>query len=92
VAALLNFNKQRKKDIDTDQKDQAKKQDFDDILTMLKNDGVQKAQPSKVELSEKEKARARRERLEKLAEQQAEEGEKDEVLKKREVKLQSKQE
>jgi hypothetical protein len=48
---------------------------------------VTKAQPLKTEMTDKEKARARREKLERLA---AENNENIEVVKKRDAKLQSK--
>lgn len=89
VALLLNFNKkvERKEPKDL----------FDDILTKLKTENILKVQPQKLEVTEKQKAQARRERLEQLAKIQQAEGEgeaEDQVdnktLNKREQKLQTK--
>ena len=61
MAGLLDFSK-KKADV-TESKVDA----YDDLLINLKQEGVKKAIPMKQELSEKEKAQARREKLEKLA-------------------------
>ena len=47
----------------TDQKVDA----YDDLLVQMKTEGIKRAIPMKQELSEKEKAQARREKIEKLA-------------------------
>ena len=90
VAGLLNFNKRSKKEKVSGYKEDK----FDNILTQLKTEGAQLAQPAKAVLTEKEKAKAKRERLEKLAKKQKgeedDDHENEEFTKKREAKLQSK--
>lgn len=64
VSGLLDFSKNKARiPMPTDQKVDA----YDDLLTMMKTEGIKRAIPMKQELSEKEKAQARREKLEKLA-------------------------
>ena len=99
LADLLDFNKTAKVEL----KDQ-KLDVFDDVMARLKTEsGIQKLQAAKVELSEKEKAQARREKLLKLQEEQDQKA-KEELgidederkpskhINKREAKLQSKRE
>lgn len=66
LAGLLDFNKSTKVQV-TDQKLDV----FDDVMAKLKTEsGIKKLIPARQELSEKEKAQARREKLLKLQEEQ----------------------
>lgn len=64
VSGLLDFSK--KKTVP-----QIKADAYDDLLVEMKQEGIKKAIPMKQELSEKERAQARREKLEKLASAQS---------------------
>jgi hypothetical protein len=65
VAKLLNY---KQKDIDTKTPVDTKNKDFDDLYTRLKTEGgIKKIQPELMNLTEKQKAQKRREKLMSLA-------------------------
>jgi hypothetical protein len=64
VSGLLNFSKNAPR---IPMPKDAKVDAYDDLLVQMKTEGIKRAIPMKQELSEKEKAQVRREKLEKLA-------------------------
>mmetsp|Transcript_36848 Transcript_36848/g.56409 ORF Transcript_36848/g.56409 Transcript_36848/m.56409 type:complete len:304 (-) Transcript_36848:350-1261(-) len=70
VAGLLNFEKTKKVDLPLGVPRQHEDKTYDSLLTQLKTEGATFATPAKKELTEKEKAQARRQRLEKMAKSQ----------------------